>query len=135
MRRRALLSAGKEESPYAFYFTIELKAEEVWVANAEQLVEINKMLEIMVKYLRDSLGVSGGIDIGPETMPPEFDLRVNGERKYWGFYWSGGNTIPDDNEVINVYITFDTPIGMWFGAHSFIYGNPVFDSFRLVPYY
>ena len=122
MRRRALLSAGKgkEESPYAFYFNIELNAGEVWTATAEQLVEINKMFAIIFQVVGDRG------DANPETMPPEFDLRVNGERNYWGFYTGG-------NDETDVYITFYPPIGSWFGYVIVNYHNPVIDSFVLTP--
>lgn len=123
MRRRALLSAGKEESPYAFYFNIELKAGEMWVANAEQLLEINKMLAIIFTWTDSG-------ETSPETIPPEFDLRVNGERKYWGFYY---DSVGDYNKEVDVYISFITPIGSWVAAVTVIPNNPNLDSFEIFP--
>ena len=126
MRRRALLSAGKKESPYAFYFNIELKAGEGWVANAEQLVEINKMFAIMLEYARTV--TYRDFEASPETMPPEFDLRVNGERKYWGFYVSS----VDANYDLDFYINVISPIGTWF-THTTFYANSGVTSFNLLP--
>lgn len=125
MRRRALLAASTAqggESEWAFSFNIEVAYGEDWIANPEQLVQINKILAIVTRFF----GLGGG-DFSEVNAPPEFDLRINGERNF-SFYYP---RIKNESAEVDLAISFRSGVGIWIASYSFPWNNPVVDSFKL----
>lgn len=121
---RAFTTLKSDESPYAFSFNIEVAKDSGWTANAEQLVQINKMFAIVTKFL----GMKGG-EFTQDNAPQEFDLRINGVRNF-NFYYAG---VSNESDVIDVYLSFTSGDvdEMWFAQISFPWNNPVTNSFAI----
>lgn len=123
-RRRALMAASEKKatSPYTFSFNIEVAKGSSWTANAEQLVQINKMFAIITKFL----GMEGG-DFTQDNAPQEFDLRINGVRNFNLYCGS----VRNESDVVDFYPSFTDGDGIWYGQISFPWNNPVINSFVL----
>ena len=101
-----------------------MKKGQSWSANAEQLVQINKMFAIVTKFI----GIKGG-EFNQDNAPQEFDLRINNVRNF-NFYY---NLVGDESDVIYVYSLFIGGNGTWTTYSSFPWNNPVINSFVLYP--
>lgn len=110
----------EDENPYAFSLNIEVDKGSSWTANAEQLVQINKMFAIVTKLL----GIEGG-EFNQDNAPQEFDLRINGVRNFVISY----NKIASESDVVDIYFTFSDGDGLWYGYNSCPWNNPVVGSF------
>lgn len=95
-----------------------------WTANAETLVQINKMFAIVTKFL----GMEGG-ELTQDNAPQEFDLRINGVRNFVFSYASVSN----ESDDIDISYTFNDGDGLWIGDKSFPWNNPVVGSFTIIP--
>lgn len=114
----------EDENPYAFSLNIEVAKGASWTANAEQLVQINKMFAIVTKFI----GIEGG-EISQDNVPQEFDLRINGVRNFVFFY----NKVSNERDDIDISYTFNDGDGLWIGDKSFPWNNPVVGSFTIIP--
>lgn len=95
-----------------------------WTANAEQLVQINKMFAIVTKLL----GIEGG-SLTQDNVPQEFDLRINGVRNFYFYY----DSVENESDVIELYFAFSDDDVLWFGDRAFPWNNPVVGSFTIYP--
>lgn len=122
-RRMTMASSVKEpESEWAFSFNIEVAKGSSWTANAEQLVQINKMFAIITNFI----GMKGG-DFYQDNAPQEFDLRINNVRNFYFFY----SEVSNESDVFDILYAFTDGDGTWFSQMSLPWNNPITNTFNL----